>query len=160
MTDEDAQPFLVDVLAKKYPDSQMVREWSGGYWRIILPSAMNHDAVYMAALFKVRLPGGFAMYQRQVIGEFGDGPDRHAVRDENNRHATSSGRQIECDPVRVAVARHDCQAETPASEEAKVSRVVAYEFDDAEHLKEIEPSVELPRRFGEAVAELLQAGAT
>src|ERR1043165_2325360 len=135
--DDGAQSLLVDILAKKYADGYAVRQRASSRHRgIDLSPTMNEDAIHAAALFHVCLSRRFAMHQRQIIRESRDGSDGHAVRDENDRHTASFGRQIESNPVRVAVTRHDCQTETTASEKIKVARVVADEFDDAERPEE------------------------
>ena len=100
---QGAQPLLVHLFAKEYPDGQAARERTCGHRGVILPPAVDEDAIYSAAGLKVRLPRGLAVDHRQIIGESRNGPHRHAVRDENDGHATFSGRQVESYAVRVAV---------------------------------------------------------
>src|SRR3954468_23009944 len=71
-TNDSAQSLLVDVLAKKYADRHSVGQCASHEHRgIILSPAMNKDAIYAAAFFKIGLPCRFAMHQRQIIGESG-----------------------------------------------------------------------------------------
>src|SRR5262249_10288052 len=101
--DQCAQTFLVHFFAKEYPDGQTLGERTGWHRSVILPPTVDKDAIHSAARLQVRLPGGLTMDHRQIVGESGNGLHRHAVRDENYGHATLSGRQVECDAVRVTV---------------------------------------------------------
>src|SRR5262245_6697101 len=101
--DQRAQPFLVHLFAKEYPDSQAARRRTCGHRGVILPPAVDEDPIHPAAGLKVRLPRGLTVDYSQIVGESRNGPHRHAMGDENDGHATFSGRQVERYAVRVAV---------------------------------------------------------
>jgi hypothetical protein len=101
--DQGAQPLLAHLFAKKYPDGQAVGKRPRGHRSVILPPAMDEDAIHSAAGLQVRLPRGFTMDQGQIVGEPRDGQHRHAMRYENDGHAAFSGCQVERNAVRVAV---------------------------------------------------------
>src|SRR5262244_3970800 len=101
--DQGAQTFLVNFFAEEYSDGQSLGERTGGNRSVILPPTVDKNAVHSTARLQVRLPGGLTMDHRQIVGEPGDGLHWHAVRDENDGHATLSGREVECYAVRIAV---------------------------------------------------------
>src|SRR5262249_20654473 len=101
--DQGSQAFLVHFFTEEYSDGQALGERSGWHRSVILSPAVDKDPIHSAPGLQVSLPGRLTMDQRQIVGEPGNGLHRHSMRDENDRHATLSGRQVECDAVRIAV---------------------------------------------------------
>src|SRR5262249_42307741 len=118
---------------------------TGRHWSIILPPTMDQDSIHPAARLQIGLPGGFAMDDRQVVRKPCDWSYGHTVCDENNGHATLSGRQVESDAMRVAVVLRHREAGAAIPEDAEIPRIEGNELNNAEHLEERVPPIEQAR---------------
>src|SRR5712692_9194430 len=81
-----AQPGFVDILAKEDSNRQSLGERTSGHWRMMLPPAVNQNAIYLTALVEICLPRGLAMDHREIVSEPCDRRYRHAVRDKHDGH--------------------------------------------------------------------------
>src|SRR5215813_5489018 len=98
---------------------------------------MSEDVIYPATFFVVYPSGSLAMDHCQIIRKSRDRTYRHAMRDQNNGHATLSRNEIECQTVRIAVTGHNCQVEAAALKDLEVTRVVSNKFDNTQGLEEV-----------------------
>jgi hypothetical protein len=106
---------------------------------------MYQNAIHPAALFYVYLPGGFAMYDCQIVAKLRDWAYRHAMSEKYDRHSTLSSRQVERNAVWIAMARHHSQMETPSSKDVEISRVVTNQIDNTHDSEKFVSSMQQAR---------------
>src|SRR5689334_6126936 len=98
---------------------------------------MSEHEIHPATFLLIYLSRSLAVDHRQIVRKSRDRTYRHAMRDQNDRHATLSRYEIECQTMRIAMTRHNCEIEAAALKDLEVTSVVSDEFDDTQSLEEV-----------------------
>ena len=102
--------------------------------------------VHPATFFFVYPSRKLAMDHCQIIRESRDRTYRHAMRDQNNGHATLSRSEIEREAMRITMAGHHREIKAAVLKDFAIARVVTGKLNNTQDLEELVAS-ESPHEF-------------